>query len=571
MRGARLPGRQWAVVLALAVAAGLLVSAGSTPDPGQAIRSEMPSLLPPGANMYLGFTDLRGDLQKLESSGIWSAFEYSDNHASFIRSRLWLRFQDRLRQMEMVTGAPLDGPGFSRLAASTCGLAFYEVGDIEFVYVGRADLESSLLDALTGMEGRFQDREHGEAAYRIARDPLLGMELAWSVEGGYIVLSDREQLLLETLDRIAGSGGPSLADDPGFHRVVAQLPADGDQMVYLNLSGLRDDGYFRSYWMQKDRTVLQQYEAYGATVSWGDGRAVEHRFLPLDVPGGGGTDEASSPADALAILPGDALVAKSVTAARPGEAAAAFIDGGRGTGEPVDSFRTPLHDLLESGDLTRDEFDLLVGDCFAVAVLARPYDDTFTLLDRVVVTRPTHPVTAEVVLRGVREALPAAVTGRLAGDVQRPFPMVKEEVLGHDVWTFDLYTRGIYAPSLAMVDGWLILGNSVEGVTAVIEARAQKRTLADGKSTRDRVRIDPAAGTMRQALYLDLDTSRETYETVIDAMQKGNTFRSWSAQEFWGERVIDLLHVLGPVQGITSWSSHTDEGLEGETVYRLEG
>ena len=570
MTSTRPPRRQWTVVLALAVAAGLLVSAGSTPDPGQAIRSELPSLLPPGANMYLGFTDLRGDLQRLESSGIWSAYEHSDNHASFIRSRLWLRFQDRLRQMEMVTGAPLDGVGFSRLATSTCGLAFYEVGDIEFVYVGRADLESSLLDALGGMEGRFQDREHGEVDYRIARDPLLGMELAWAVEGGYIVLSDREPLLLETLDRITGSG-PSLADDPGFHQVVAQLPADGDQLVYLNLAGLRDDGYFRSYWMQKDRAVLQQYEAYGAVVSWDDGRATEHRFLPLEVPGRGGAGNAPSPADALAILPGDALVAKSVTAARPGEVAAAFIDGGRGTGEPVDSFRTPLHDLLESGDLTREEFDLLVGDCFAVAVLARPYDDTFTLLDRVVVTRPAQPTTAGVVLRKVQEALPAQVTGRLAGDVQRPFPMVREAVLGHDVWTFDLYTRGIYAPSFALVDGWLIWANSIEGVTAVIEARAQKRTLAQSKATRDLIQLEPAAGSMRQVLYLDLDTSRDTYETVMIAMQHGDTFRSWSAQEFWTERVMDLLHVLGPVQGITSWSSHTDEGLEGETVYVFEG
>jgi len=52
---------------------------------------------------------------------------------------------------------------------------------------------------------------------------------------------------------------------------------------------------------------------------------------------------------------------------------------------------------------------------------------------------------------------------------------------------------------------------------------------------------------------------------------KGNTFRSWSAEEFWTVRVTELLQVLASVQGIASWSSHTDEGLVGETVYRLEG
>jgi len=562
--------RPWIVVLALAAVAGLFVTAGSAPDPGRAIRAELPSLLPPGANMYLGFTDLRGDLQKLESSGIWSRFENSENHASFIRSRLWLRFQDRLRQMELVTGAPLDGPGFSSLTASTCGLAFYEVGDIEFVYLGRADLESSLLEALSDMEGRFQDREHGDATYHVARDPLLGMEFAWAVEGGYVVVSDRESLLQETLDRVRGSG-PSLADDPGFHQVVAQLPASGDQLVYLNLAGLRDDGYFRTYWMQKDRAVLQQYEAYGAVVSWEQDQVVERRFLPLDVPSAGGTAEAASPHDALAMLPGDALVAKSVTAGQPAEAAAVFLDGGRGTGEPIGSFRTPLHDLLESGKLTREEFDLLVGDRFAVAVLARPYDDTFTLLDRVVLTRPTQTSTAGVVLRRVREALPAEVTGRLAGDVQRPFPMVRETVMGHDVWTFDLYTRGVYAPSFAMVDGWLIWANSVEGVTAVLESRAHNKTLAHNPSSRDWIREEPAGGSLRQALYLDLEGSRDTYEKVAAALLKGNTFRSWSAEEFWTVRVTELLQVLASVQGIASWSSHTDEGLVGETVYRLEG
>jgi hypothetical protein len=553
----------------VALVVGLLVTASSNSDPRQAIRSELPSLLPPGANLYLGFTDLRTDLQRLSGSELWQSYGDGANHESFIRSRLWLRFQDRLTQMETLVGAPLDGPGLSRLAASTCALAFYEVGDIEFVYVGRADLETELLAALSGMEGRFQEQSHDGETYRLVRDEMLGTELAWATAGGYVVVSDRESLLQTTLDRIGGTG-PSLADDPGFHQVIDALPPDGDQLAYLNLARLRDDGYFRTYWMQKDRAVLSGYEAFGAAVTWEQGRATEHRFLAHDVPGTGDGLQAPDPTDVFAVLPDDALAAKAVATADPAEAAAVFLDGARNTGEPVDSFRTPLHDLLEAGHITRAQFDLLVGDQFGIAVLARPYDDTFTLLDRVVVTRPVDRGAAEVVLRQVRAHLPGVVTERLAGDVRQPFALKREQVLGVDVWTFDLYTRGVYAPSFAFVDGWLVMANSVHGVQAALEARSRKETLAVVDATQDLMEVE-STGSTRQVLYLDVDTSREVYESVVSAMEKGDTFRSWSAQEFWTERMRDLLVVLGPVHGVVSWSSHTPAGLEGETLYLFEG
>ena len=236
----------------------------------------------------------------------------------------------------------------------------------------------------------------------------------------------------------------------------------------------------------------------------------------------------------------------------------------------MDSFRTPLHDLLEAGDLTRDQFDLLVGDRFAVGVLARPYDDTFTLLDRVVISRPTQAKTAEVTLRTVRQTLPVRVTERLAGEVRRPLPMTREEVLGFEVWTFDLYTRGVYAPSFALVDGWLVQANSVAGVRAVIEAHSLKRSLADSAEAMETLQTQGGEGSIRQVMVLDLDASRVAYESVMSAMEQGGTFRSWSAQEFWGERMRDLLAMLQPVHGVTSWSRHTDEGIVGETVYLTE-
>ena len=557
------------LIVSLALVAGFLATAGSTSDPRQAIRSELPALLPPGANLYLGFTDLRTDLQRLSGSELWQTYDGGANHESFIRSRLWLRFQDRLTQMETLVGAPLDGPGMSRLAASTCALAFYEVGEIEFVYVGRADLETELLDALSGMEGRFQDQAHGDVAYHVVRDEMLGTELAWAVSGGYIVVSDRESLLQSSLDLIAGTG-PSLADDPGFHEVVAGLPVDGDQLAYLNLARLRDDGYFRTYWMQKDHAVLAEYEAFGAAVSWNQGRATEHRFLVHDVPGTGDGLQAPDPTDLFAVMPADALAVKAVAAADPGEAAAVFLDGALNTGTPVDSFRTPLHDLLEAGHLTRSQFDLLVGNQFGVAVLARPYDDTFTVLDRVVVTRPVDRAAAEMLLREVRGALPTVVTERLAGDVKQPFLLKREKILGSDVWTFDLYTRGIYAPSFTYVDGWLVMANSLHGVEAALNARSRKSNLATLGAAKELTEVE-ASGSLRQVLYLDVVASREVYDSVVASMEKGDTFRSWSAQEFWTERMRDLLAILGPVQGVLSWSSHTPEGLEGETIYLVEG
>ena len=565
MRGVR-----WLVLpLAVVVTAVALLAAGSKPDPRAEIRHELPGLLPPGANLYLGFADLRGDLDRLGSSGWWSAFGGGENHEAFIRSRLWLRFEDRLTQLEMVAGAPLDGPALRRLAAGTCALAFYAVGDIEFVYVAREDLETELLVALGEMEGDFQTVRHGDATYRLIRDAGRDLELVWATAGGYLVVSDRERLVHVTLDRIAGRGA-SLADDPGFRDAVDALPTDGDQVVYLNLAGLRDDGYFRRYWMQKDRALLEAHQAFAATAVWRPDRIAEHRILAREVAGAPDAPAAPDPTAAFELLPADALAAKAFSAADPAEVAAVFLNGGRSGEEPLDGFRTPLHDLLAAGDLSREQFDALVGDRFAVGVLSRPYDDTFTVLDRVVITRPADPDAARAAYEQVVAALPRRVTERLAGDVQRPFPTRTDRIGDVDVWSFDLYTRGVYAPALAWVDGWLVMGNTVDGPRAVIEAAGGHRSLATLPEARRAVR-DAQHGPLRQVLYLDLDRSRTAYETVIGAMERGDTFRSWDAHQFWGERVRDLLYVLEPVEGVTSWSTETERGLEGETVYLLGG
>ena len=563
MRRFRIP----LIIFALAATVAALATAGSAGDPRRAIRDELPGLLPPGANLYLGFTDLGADLERLGSSALWGAFEGDDNHEAFVRSRLWLRFQDRLTQLEALVGAPLGGPSLQSMAAGTCALAFYQIGEIEFVYLAPEEMADGLLRSLGEMTGEFQTARHGDVSYRIVRDDAQGLALAWASADGYLVVSDRELLLQATLDRIGGAGA-SLADDPGFHDVVDSLPADGDQLIYLNLAGLRDDGYFRRYWMQKDRVLLAEHDAFGATAVWEEGQVSEHRLLSREVAGAPDVPDAPDPTEAFRVLPGNALAAKAFAAADPAEAAAVFLDGGRATGEPLEDFRTPLHDLLEAGSISRAEFDALVGDRFAVAVVARQYDPTFTLLDRVVVTRPADRAAAEAAFERVVATLPDQVTERLAGDTARPFPMVAETVGGTEVLTFDLYTRGVYAPTLAWVDGWLVMANTVEGAGAVIEA-------AGGRGSLDRVgdarRLATASGPLRQALYLDVTASREAYQDVIGAMERGDTFRSWNAQEFWGERMRALVNALETVRGVRSWSTETPAGLRGETVYLLEG
>jgi len=554
------------LLAAVVVAGALMFAAGSRPDPRQAVRSELPSLMPPNANLYLGFADLSTDLERLGSSGLWGEFESGLNHEEFIRSRLWLRFTDRLTQLERLVGAPLDGPTLSRLAASTCALAFYDIGEIEFVYVARAGLETGLLEVLGELEGEFEERDHAGETYHLATDEMLGLEFCWAKAGGYLVISDRERLLLTTLERI-GDVGPSLADDPTFIRIVQGLPSDGDQFAYLNLANLRDDGYFKTYWMQKDRTVLERHDAFGATVTWAPDQVTEHRLLARDIPGAAQLEIAPDPMEALQLLPADALVVKTVAAADPAEAASVFLDGGRG-GQPVDGFRTPLHDLLEEGALTRDEFDLLVGDRFTVGVLSRTYDATFTLLDRVVVTRPGSGPAVQQALAKVRDRLPANVTQRLAGDVERPFPLESVQVTGGQMWTFDLVTGGLYAPTIATRDGWLIMASNTEAAQAVLDTMDGGPSVAQLPRATELVQAS-GEGSVRQALYLDLERTRDTYNQVIDAMEQGDTFSSWSAREFWGERVPDLLEVLGSVEGVTSWSSETSEGLRGETRYQL--
>jgi hypothetical protein len=210
-----------------------------------------------------------------------------------------------------------------------------------------------------------------------------------------------------------------------------------------------------------------------------------------------------------------------------------------------------------------------VGDTFAVAVMARQYDDTFTLLDRVVITRPTDLAAHQDTLQRVRERLPVVITGRLAGDeVDQPFAMTSTTVSGTPVWTCDLITSGVYAPTIATKDGWLIMANQQQGAVAVLETLGGGRSVADLPDTK-RLAKASGDGPVRQVMVLDLDRSAEAYQQIMTAMETGQTFRSWDAGDFWGVRVRDLLEILSGVEGVDSWSTHTPEGLAGETRYRL--
>src|SRR5712692_10489720 len=190
----------------------------------QALAPEAPPLsryVPAGSLLYLQAKDFSALLGDWNASPQKASWVHSKNYEVYSRSRLFLRLQGASNQFAAAAGLPPDMNFLTQVAGTQSALALYDIGKLQFLYITRLPSANSMQSALWQTRAKFQPRSAGGVTFYLRRDPESGREVAFAVNGDFLLLATREDLLAGALQLMGGGKDFSLEAEPWWTQSVA--------------------------------------------------------------------------------------------------------------------------------------------------------------------------------------------------------------------------------------------------------------------------------------------------------------------------------------------------------------
>jgi len=310
----------------LLAAALLLAGAGyvflqtTTPAP------KLPTLMPGGALLYLEAPDFGGLLRDWDASKVKADWLKSDNYSVFSRSNLFSKLQEVYGQYGDAAGFLPNFKSVIGIAGTNSALALYGIRDVEFLYISRIGDADFMKSQLWAVRNKFQQREAGGVSFYLRADAASKRTVAFAFTRGYLLLATRDDLVAQALQLMAGGADPNIASDRWYRDSTAAASAPGELRLVMNLESIVESAYFRSYWIQRNASVVSRYSAGVADLKRADGNFIESRvFLraPDAEPAGAGPVIVSN---LLALVPPDAGMYKASRVHEPHDVAALIVE-----------------------------------------------------------------------------------------------------------------------------------------------------------------------------------------------------------------------------------------------------
>jgi len=300
----------------LVSAAGLVFLQTSVPAP------QLATFMPSGALLYLEAPDFGRLLRDWDASKVKADWLRSDNYAVFSRSNLFSKLTDVYAEYGAAAGFRPGLKSVVEIAGTDSALALYGIHDVEFLYMSRVADTDLAKTQLWAVRDKFEQRQAGGVPFYLRADPASKRTVAFAFTKGYLLLATRDDLVAQALQLLSGGANPSIASDPWYRDSVAAAQNPADLRLVMNLESLVKSAYFRSYWVQRNASMIRRYRAGLADVRrTGDAITETRIFLhALDAvdpaPSAAGSSEVSS---LLALVPPEAGMYK---ASRVGDSSA---------------------------------------------------------------------------------------------------------------------------------------------------------------------------------------------------------------------------------------------------------
>jgi hypothetical protein len=425
----------------------LLLSGGALWAGFQVLTVTPPSLsawTPQGSLLTIEAKDFSQLLQDWSGSEQERAWLASENYAGFSRSRLFSRLGDAQQQFADSAGLPPDMNLLHQIAGKESLFAWYDIGNLEFLYITHLPANSAEQTTLFQQRSKFEARKAGSETFYLrsstgADNSGQTRTVAFAIHGDFLLLATREDLIANSLLLMQGQADLNLRQEHWYaaSTAAANEPA-GDLRMTLNLAAIVPSPYFRSYWIQQNITEMKQYAAAETDLYRTPDLFREERVLlpkspeqraPVDVepvieflPAAASVYRATAnPAtDQIVAALGEKLLFRNVASLRDSRVAPVAdlstqnvgdandletrIDLPPPPAQPVNLALTPLHLLLDAAHV-----DAMLVTSFT-ADEATVSDPLFLPIRSAVVLSASAPWNAEALQSALNEALRVRLT-----------------------------------------------------------------------------------------------------------------------------------------------------------------
>lgn len=268
--------KRFAFISAILALAGTLAwvfaQAVATPRP-------LASLCPPGPLLYLEGRDFQALLKDWNSSQEKRLWLASDNYQVFSRSNLYLKLQNAQNEFAAAAGIPPNMALMDGVAGSESALAFYDIGELQFLYITRMPTAKFAESALWKVRGNYQPRKSAGLDYYVRIDRASKRVAAFAAVQDYLLLATREDALAGALALLSGQNSQNVTQEPWYSKSVQSAKQPGELRLVLNMPRLLESPYMRSYWIQRNATELRQFSGAISDVRRTGTQLDENRIL----------------------------------------------------------------------------------------------------------------------------------------------------------------------------------------------------------------------------------------------------------------------------------------------------
>lgn len=314
----RLRPSGWAVLLSVT---GLFVALAWAAAPRGPAALPMAAMLPQGALMTVESADFGSLVDAWNQSPEQHAWLQSASYVGFAHSRLFALLQNAQNAFSNAARSSVDGRFLANVAGKESIFAWYDIGNLQFLYISRLPQARLTKLGLLAQRGSFARREVDGSTFYVrttpgdaASEPAEGREsmdaegtpagagseqartVAFAVEGDLLLIATREDLIASALQLIhAGRKGNPIATEAteGWYAAAtaAGSPDHGDLHMLLDLQRLTKTPQFRTYWSQRNVTETRKYRAAVVDLYREPGQFREERVLLPMQPGDAGAEQ----------------------------------------------------------------------------------------------------------------------------------------------------------------------------------------------------------------------------------------------------------------------------------------
>jgi hypothetical protein len=224
--------------------------------PALSDQLRLAAVMPRGAMLYLQASDLSALMKTWIASPVRSRFYDSASFTAFQKSRVYLKLQDRKKDIEGAIGVGLDENRLAELAGKTSAISLYDIGKIEMVFVTEVPRARAVASALFKQAPQFQERSADGTSYYVREVTTdggrLNQQFCFAYIDGKLIVTTTEGLMIRAVANIKGAGGESLVSDVTSLAETARGFAAHEATMWLDQARLNHNRYFENYWIHQN-------------------------------------------------------------------------------------------------------------------------------------------------------------------------------------------------------------------------------------------------------------------------------------------------------------------------------